>query len=52
MEREEEMNRMREKFDLDVDSDKDGVISLVEFTKYTKSSKFKNNEEWKVSESI
>jgi hypothetical protein len=49
MEREEEMNRMRENFDLRIDTDKDGVVSLLEFITYSKSSDFHKNEDWKVS---
>lgn len=47
MEREEEMNRMRENFDLRIDKDKDGVVSLLEFITYSKSSDFNKNEDWK-----
>lgn len=48
MERFEEMNRMREHVMNEVDVDKDGMISMAEFLRSTKSEEFKNNEPWQV----
>ena len=48
IERFEEMNRMREHVMNEVDVDKDGMVSMDEFLKSTKSEEFKNNEPWQV----
>lgn len=47
VEREEEMNRMREHVFTEMDKDSDKVISLEEFLKATHEKQFEKNEEWK-----
>ncbi|CAH1785391.1 unnamed protein product, partial [Owenia fusiformis] len=46
VEREEDMARMREHLDNDVDTDKDRLISFDEFIKYTKSDDFDKDDGW------
>lgn len=48
VEREEEMNRMREHVMNEIDKDKDRTVSLEEFIAATKQKEFEKNEEWKV----
>jgi nucleobindin len=50
LEREEEMNRMREHVMNEIDKDKDRMISFKEFTDATQQQDFKKNEEWKTVE--
>ena len=49
VEREEEMNRMREHVMNEIDKDKDRMVSLQEFIVATQQKEFDKNEEWKVS---
>lgn len=49
VERDEEMNRMREHVFTEIDTDKDGLVSLEEFMKSTKSEDFEKDESWDVS---
>jgi hypothetical protein len=48
VEREEEMNRMREHVMSEIDKDKDRMVSLQEFIAATQQKEFDKNEEWKV----
>ena len=52
MEREEEMNRMREHVMNEIDKDKNRMVSLEEFIAATKQKDFQQNEEWKVRSSL
>lgn len=47
VERDEEANRMREHVYREIDTNKDGMISLEEFIDSTKRREFDKNEEWK-----
>lgn len=49
VERDEEMNRMREHVFNEIDKDKDQFISMDEFIDSTKADDFDQNEEWDVS---
>lgn len=48
VERDEEMNRMREHVFNEIDKDKDGAVSWQEFMDATKEKEFEKNPEWKV----
>lgn len=48
VEREEEMNRMREHVFNEIDKDQDKFISLDEFLKSTQSDDFEKDEDWEV----
>jgi len=50
LEREEEMNRMREHVMNEIDRDKDRMVSLQEFLESTKQKDFDQNDEWKTIE--
>jgi siroheme synthase (precorrin-2 oxidase/ferrochelatase) len=50
LEREEEMNRMREHVMNEIDRDKDRMVSLQEFMESTKQKNFDQNDEWKTVE--
>ena len=50
LEREEEMNRMREHVMNEIDKDKDRMVSLQEFLDSTKEKDFDTNQEWKTIE--
>lgn len=52
VERDEEMNRMREHVFKEMDKDHDRLISMDEFIQTTHEKQFEKNEEWKVSLSI
>lgn len=47
-ERYEDMARMREHVFEELDQDKDRLISMEEFIKYTESAEFQKDEGWKV----
>ncbi|XP_067939065.1 nucleobindin-2-like isoform X3 [Watersipora subatra] len=46
VERDEEMNRMREHVFGEIDTDRDGFVSLAEFIESTKSEDFDNDDAW------
>ena len=48
VEREEEMNRMREHVFNEIDKDKDQFVSMKEFLESTNSDDFDTDEEWDV----
>ena len=50
LEREEEMNRMREHVMNEIDKDKDRMVSLQEYLDSTKEKDFDTNQEWKTIE--
>lgn len=49
VERDEEMNRMREHVFNEIDKDKDRFISMNEFLESTQSEAFDEDEDWDVS---
>lgn len=48
VERDEEMNRMREHVFTEIDKDQDGFVSLEEFMKSTQTEDFEKDESWDV----
>ena len=48
VERDEEMNRMREHVFGEIDKDMDGLVSFDEFIAATKLEDFNKEEEWEV----
>lgn len=52
VERDEEMNRMREHVFNEMDKDKDQFISMEEFMESTQADDFDNDEGWDVSSAL
>lgn len=50
VERDEEMNRMREHVFTEIDKDMDSLVSFDEFIASTKLDNFEKDEEWDVSQ--
>lgn len=49
VERDEEMNRMREHVFGEIDADMDGLVSFDEFISSTKMEDFEKEDDWEVS---